>query len=76
MNREIENGGFSPLIFNTLGGMGPTAQTVYRRLADLIADKLILKLPYCNYMLRTLAQRCKIPVCAVEATHLLLIRIT
>ena len=38
--REIENGCFSPLIFNTLGGMGPTAQVVYKRLADLIADKL------------------------------------
>ena len=38
--REIENGCFSPLVFNTLGGMGPTAQVVYKRLADLIADKL------------------------------------
>ena len=38
--REIENGCFSPLVFNTLGGMGPTAQVVYKHLADLIADKL------------------------------------
>ena len=31
--REIENGCFSPLVFNTLGGMGPTAQVVYKQQA-------------------------------------------
>ena len=38
--RESENGSFSPLVFNTLGGMGLTVQVVYKRLADMIADKL------------------------------------
>ena len=35
----MEHGSFSPLVFSTSGGMGPTATTVYRRLAVLIADK-------------------------------------
>ena len=29
--REVEHGRFSPLVFNTLGGMGPTACVVYKR---------------------------------------------
>ena len=28
--REVEHGLFSPLVFSTSGGMGPTATTVYR----------------------------------------------
>ena len=34
--REIEHGSFSPLVFSTAGGMGPT---MYKRIASLIADK-------------------------------------
>ena len=37
--REVEHGCFAPLVFNTLGGMGPTARVVYMRLASLIATK-------------------------------------
>ena len=37
--REIEHGYFSPLVFSTVGGMGPIATTVYKRIASLIADK-------------------------------------
>ena len=37
--REIEHGNFSPLVFSTSGNMGPTATTVYKRLAAMIADK-------------------------------------
>ena len=37
--REIEHGSFSPLIFSTSGGMGPTANVVYKRLASLLSDK-------------------------------------
>lgn len=37
--REIKHGCFFPLVFNTLGGMRPAIQVVYKRLADLIADK-------------------------------------
>ena len=36
---EIEHGSFSPLVFSTTGGMGPSATTVYKRLASLISDK-------------------------------------
>ena len=37
--REIELGSFSPLVFSTTGSMGPTAATVYKRLAAIIAEK-------------------------------------
>ena len=37
--REIEHGSFSPLVFSTSGSMGPTATTVYKRLAAMIAEK-------------------------------------
>ena len=36
--REIEHGSFSPLVFSTAGGMGPTAKVVYKRIASMIAD--------------------------------------
>ena len=36
---EIEHGSFSPLVFSTAGGMGPTAKVVYKRIASMIADK-------------------------------------
>ena len=37
--REIEHGSFSPLVFSTTGGMGPTATIVYKRLASMITKK-------------------------------------
>ena len=37
--REIEHGSFSPLVFSTSGGMGPTATTVYKRIASMMAQK-------------------------------------
>ena len=37
--REVEHGSFSPLVFTTSGGMGPTATVVYKRLAALMAEK-------------------------------------
>ena len=37
--REVEHGSFSPLVFSTAGGMGPTANVVYKRIASLIAEK-------------------------------------
>ena len=36
---NIEYGSFSPLVFSSSGGMGPTASIVYRRLANLISSK-------------------------------------
>ena len=36
---EVEHGSFTPLIFSTSGGMGRLAQTFYKRLASLIAEK-------------------------------------
>ena len=37
--REVEHGTFSPLVFTTAGGLGPTATVVYKRLASRIAEK-------------------------------------
>jgi len=36
---NVEHGTFSPLVFSTSGGMGPTATTVFSRLASLISSK-------------------------------------
>ena len=37
--REIEHGSFSPLVFSTSGGMAPTANVVYKRIASMISSK-------------------------------------
>ena len=37
--REVEYGSFSPLVFSTAGGMGPTASVVYKRIASMLAQK-------------------------------------
>ena len=36
---EIEHGVFTPLVMSTTGGMGREAQTFYKRLADMLAQK-------------------------------------
>ena len=36
---NVEHGSFSPIIFSTSGGMGPTASVVYKRLASLLSLK-------------------------------------
>ncbi len=46
--REVEHGSFTPLVFNTAGGMGRAATTTYKRLASLIATKQ--QQPYCVVM--------------------------
>ena len=35
----MEHGTFSPLVFTTAGGLGPTATVVYKRLASHIAEE-------------------------------------
>ena len=37
--REVEHGSFTPLVFNTMGGIDPTATVVFKRIASMIADK-------------------------------------
>ena len=37
--REVEHGSFTPLVFNTSGGMGGLATTTYKRLASQTATK-------------------------------------
>ena len=40
--REVEHGHFTPLVFTTTGGMGDAAGQVYKRLANLLTEKLDL----------------------------------
>ena len=40
--REVEHGHFTLLDFTTTGGMGDAASQVYKRLANLLCDKLDL----------------------------------
>ena len=42
--REIEGASFVPLVFSTSGGMGPACSTTFKRLANLLGQKL--DLPY------------------------------
>ena len=37
--REVEHGSFTPLVFHTLGGFGPTATVVFKRISSMIAEK-------------------------------------
>ena len=37
--REVERACFSPLVFSASGGMGPSATTVYKKLASMLAEK-------------------------------------
>ena len=37
--RQVEQGSFIPLVFNTLGGIGPAASVVYKRISSMIAEK-------------------------------------
>ena len=37
--REVKHGSFSPLVFSTAGGMGPSASVVYKRIASMLAQK-------------------------------------
>ena len=36
--RDVEHSCFSPLVFNTSGGTGPTATTVYKRIAHTVTQ--------------------------------------
>ena len=37
--RKVEKGSFTPVVFSTVGGMGPEAERFHKRLAVLIAEK-------------------------------------
>ncbi len=37
--QHVDHGSFTPLVFTTSGGMGPSAKCLYSRLADLMAEK-------------------------------------
>ena len=46
--REVERGTFSPLVFSSSSGMGPTATVVYKRIATMISEKR--GHPYCHVL--------------------------
>ena len=37
---DVEGAGFVPLVFSSTGGMGPASATTFKRLADLLSEKL------------------------------------
>ena len=49
--REVERACFSPLMFAATGGMGPTATTVFRKLASMLAEKRSINYNKCLYWL-------------------------
>ena len=50
---EVENGTFTPLIFNCFGGMGPECHHFYKRLCGLLAEKRDEKLSMVTSWVRT-----------------------
>ena len=52
--RGVERACFSPLVFSASGGMGPTATTVYKKLAStgVLADKWDMNYSKCLFWLR------------------------
>ena len=61
--REVENGSFTPLVFSTTGGASRETTVVFKRLAELLANKR--NLPYSI----TLAwMRCHVSFALMEST--------
>ena len=52
MVREVERACFSPLVFSASGGMGPSATTVYKKLALMLAEKWNINYGRCVFWLR------------------------
>ena len=50
--REVERACFSLLVFSASGGMGPSATTVYKKLASMLADKWDMNYSKCLFWLR------------------------
>ena len=50
--REVERACFSPLVFAATGDMGPTATTVFRKLASMLAEKRSINYSKCLFWLR------------------------
>ena len=50
--REVERAYFSPLVFAATGGMGPTAITLFRKLASMLAEKRSINYRKCLFWLR------------------------
>ena len=47
--REVERACFSPLVFTATGGMGPTATTVFRKLALMLTEKHSINYSKCLF---------------------------
>ena len=50
--REVERACFSPLVFSASGGVGPSATTVYKKLASMLAEKWNTNCSRCVFWLR------------------------
>ena len=50
--REVKRACFSPLVFSASGGMDPSATTVYKKLASMLAEKWNTNYSHCVFWLR------------------------
>ena len=50
---EIENGSFTPLVFDTNGAMGRECARFYKRLAEMLAEKKHMKFSEVSSSIRT-----------------------
>ena len=60
---EVEHGSFTPMVFSTSGGWGPSATIAFKRLASLISTKL--SQPYSTTMNFI---RCKVTFSLIDST--------
>ena len=61
--REVEHASFTPLVFSSTGGLGPTATTFYKRLASMLSNKW--KQPYST----TIGWlRCRLSFCLLRSS--------
>ena len=50
--REVEKTCFTPLVFSASGGMGPSAATIYKKLASIVAEKWNMNYSRCLFWFR------------------------
>ena len=60
--REVERGTFSPLVFSSSGGMGPTVTVVYKWIATTIPEKR--GHPYCHVLYWLRCRLCFLLLCS------------
>ena len=60
--REVERASFTPLVFSSTGGMAKESTIVFKRIADILADKKKMHFSKIMYMIR-----CKVSFALVQS---------